>query len=196
MSLIIAGIIMLTSAVAIGNREADMQLDSIQQGREVQLQAGKEIFVALHSGLGSEKYGIPQLVERQPLTPEEELAWGEIVNALEVKGYDFEEFLSQVTSGNPYEVERALSEGTNLIVPPGSETENSKSPACGLTFCIGVVVLVAVAAVVSTLAGGYNYVGGVNVYLKALVWGPSAKAEGTGLLMEENVATVTKALAG
>lgn len=51
MSLIIAGIIMLTSAVAIGNREADMQLDSIQQGREVQLQSGKEIFIALHSGV-------------------------------------------------------------------------------------------------------------------------------------------------
>ncbi|MDO5750509.1 MAG: hypothetical protein Q4P78_04795 [Rothia sp. (in: high G+C Gram-positive bacteria)] len=165
---------------------------AIQRGENPQ-NIGKELFIAIHSGVGSEKYGLPPLLSRHPLSSEESKSWYTIVQILDEYGYNFQKFLSDITSGDPYIVESTLIEGTNLITDKDSKYIHSEPTACGPTFCIGLLVVVAVAAVVSTLAAGYNYAAGVNVVVKALVWTIGDNYT-TNTLKEDNIRIITESL--
>ena len=190
---IIATIFTLLNFTILPVNEYDTPISiEINNGKDPN-EIGKEMFIAIHSGIGSSKYNLPKLIERPPLSTKEEENWSAIIKALDEYGYNFKDFLDKITSGNPYIVESALFEGTHLLIGPSSNFEYSEPTACGPTFCIGLVVVVAVAAVVSTLAAGYNYAAGVNVVVKALVWTVS-ESTSHNILREDNIAIIARSL--
>lgn len=180
----------VTASTSESNREA------LSGASEAEL-----TYVGLMSGARVGEVGIKGYGHGAALQPEEERAWAEILPELEADGFDFAHFNSEVRSGNPMKVEAALTDGgqalaDHLLERHDSVAASDASPqACGPTFCVAGIVLVAV----STVAAAINYAGGVNVAVYAAVWtwtvGPDA-SPGEKLDFQNAVAEITTDLAG
>lgn len=158
-------------------------------------------YVGLMSGAQMDSVGIKGYGHAAALTPQDEKAWAGILAGLQVQRFDFEHFNSEVRSGNPMRVEAALTEGgqalaDHLVAQQNRVAASGAAPqACGPTFCVAGIVLVAV----STVAAGINYAGAVNVAVWAAVWtwtaGPNASPSDK-LDYQNAVAEITTDLAG
>lgn len=158
-------------------------------------------YVGLMSGASVAEAGIKGYGHGESLKPEEERAWAQILQELHGAGFDFDQFNSEVRSGNPMKVEAALTEGGQVLADHLLErhetvaASDASPQACGPTFCVAGIVLVAV----STVAAAINYAGGVNVAVYAAVWtwtvGPDA-SPGEKLDYQNAVAEITTDLAG
>jgi SdpC family antimicrobial peptide len=172
---------------------------------------GENVFRGLFFGQGQVGHDLASLElfseARQHLgeeTPEEVRASDAVIELINKRypGF-FEEFSSASRSGDPRQVEKAVTKAQDTLLSVAekdkdlSATPEENGQLCGVTVAVGAavihvaaVVTAAGAVVTVTVAVGANFVKGTNWF-----WSPEPDSgDGTQLSRDEAVAQVTQAL--